>query len=640
MFLTKKKYNNLVDEIVRRLVKKIDSTQDTSSLTEVFETKSVSLDDDKKRIAYALNLCTVSVSQIIDYDDIYILEQEYDAILNNLNLQNFEKHESLLRVLKQILDVITFFKIQEGDKKLMEKNYQHRMKNAIWSAVPNLSIIFSGGNPLTMALSVATQIGTGYMNYRRAKSQIILEKEEQSWKLQQTAMEQFNGLRRELFETAWRLSDAYKFDDKYRLTEKQITRYNAILLDPDALRRFERLDVISDTFRAFPPFWYYKATAAKEIYHKYQIENPGTSETYKQKALDAYQEFENIYVKFMREDVIAASCTIDHISLLDMVKDREKIKKLLTQTIDLAGDNFDVLQICILIYLGLNEIQEAKLIIRKLVNEDYNIGLNGLLLSRIYCKHDKNRAEYDILEKRIGKNNVMPWFDDDDESAKNYITYRKKDAMWRFNEFLVDITLKHQRALNNSLHCNYVKPKDKIEWFLKNIDIIELLVNTLNNYFKELVDVGIFIQHDGENTKGWDEYFQEQISNISRKIKTFASDYTEVKKFIKRDKDLVLKGMKFAFEKSLRIDQIIYKCDLKNFVLEFKNDLFKKYNDNFSVKSAESADQIIVLLDKWYNANNIVIPIMSNIENESIIKRTQKQENVYFDYNDFIEDEE
>ena len=39
---------------------------------------------EKLKAAYALNMCTVSVSQIVDYNDEYILEQEYEAILNNL----------------------------------------------------------------------------------------------------------------------------------------------------------------------------------------------------------------------------------------------------------------------------------------------------------------------------------------------------------------------------------------------------------------------------------------------------------------------------------------------------------------------------------------------------------------------------
>ena len=56
-------------------------------------------DDNKFRAAYALNMCAVSVSQIIDYNDTYILNQEYDAVLNNLNLEKMLKDEALLNVI-------------------------------------------------------------------------------------------------------------------------------------------------------------------------------------------------------------------------------------------------------------------------------------------------------------------------------------------------------------------------------------------------------------------------------------------------------------------------------------------------------------------------------------------------------------
>ena len=57
--------------------------------------KDIYTEEDKKRAAYALNMCTVSVSQIVDYADINILEQEYEAILNNLNLEQMPKDEAL-----------------------------------------------------------------------------------------------------------------------------------------------------------------------------------------------------------------------------------------------------------------------------------------------------------------------------------------------------------------------------------------------------------------------------------------------------------------------------------------------------------------------------------------------------------------
>ena len=70
---------------------------------------------DQLKAAYALNLWTVSISQIIDYNDVNILEQEYNTIMNNLNLENMPKDEALLDVIKEILDEITNLRLNEGD---------------------------------------------------------------------------------------------------------------------------------------------------------------------------------------------------------------------------------------------------------------------------------------------------------------------------------------------------------------------------------------------------------------------------------------------------------------------------------------------------------------------------------------------
>ena len=163
--------------------------------------------EEKLKAAYALNLCTVSVSQIVDYNDVYILEQEYDAILNNLNLKEIPKDEALLRILSELLNVITFFRIQNIKKKKIEEKYQQRIKDAIWSAIPNFSVIVSG-SPFAIAYSLATQIGTGYMNYRREKNQAVTAKKDAEIELQITAIEQLNALKRELFTAAWRLADS------------------------------------------------------------------------------------------------------------------------------------------------------------------------------------------------------------------------------------------------------------------------------------------------------------------------------------------------------------------------------------------------------------------------------------------------
>lgn len=374
--------------------------------------KTESLDaNEKKKAAYALNLCAMSISQIIDYNDSYILEQEYDAILNNLNLQNYIKDEALLDIYKRLLETISKCRINEATRQFIEEKYQHRMRDAIWAAVPNLQVILAGGTPVQMAIIAAQQVGIGYMNYRRNKSQYALDKAEDELKVQIWAIEMFHSLRQSLFEAAWKLADKFDYDDVLRLTEKQIREYNDILMDADPYRRFERLDDRSTDFEAFPPFWYYKGNAAKDVFLNTDYKEE-FREKFKIEAIDAYQKFYDVHEEFLKEDVFAAACTLEHISLLSVKDNQDEITNLLAKTQKFARNNYDILQMCVPVYTALGRIDEATRILRKLINEQYNLSMNGPLLSRIYYNANK-KNEFDVLKARIGEEYVLPWSDDD-----------------------------------------------------------------------------------------------------------------------------------------------------------------------------------------------------------------------------------
>lgn len=372
--------------------------------------------DEKIKAAYALNMCTVSVSQIIDYNDLYILEQEYDAILNNLNLKEMPKDEALLRTITELLNVITFFRIQEIKKSQIEKKYQRRIKNAIWSAVPNISVIASG-NPVAIAFSLATQIGTGYMNYRREKSNAAVEKEDAEIELQITAIEQFNALKRELFTTAWRLADEYDFDDEWRLTEKQIKQYNEILLDNNEYRKYARLEAISDKFAAYPPFWYFFGHTANyiaETARKQIAQNePAILEIVETYSGLAKKHYEHYYTltknSILREDQLTASCALEYVDLLwnEGEKNLDKIYKLLKLAEKMSPNSFDIIQLCAISYLKIGESDDAARLLKILVNEEYNSTANAKLLSRVYVSKyissgDKRAySDYQLLTTQV-----------------------------------------------------------------------------------------------------------------------------------------------------------------------------------------------------------------------------------------------
>lgn len=370
-------------------------------------------DEEKRKAAYALNLCTVSVSQIVDYHDLAFLEHEYDAILNNLNLEEMPKDEALLRILKQLLDVITFFRMQEGDKNLLDREYRQRMKDAIWSATPNFGGIIAL-DPVSAAISLASQVGIGYMNYRKEKAKLGLEQEKAMWQLQRSAMEQFNGLRRELFDTAWRLADEYNFPDRYRITERQITQYNKILMDPDPLKRYERLEYVEDKFVAYPPYWYYRGSAANSVFQA-ELYGDALRARYKEKATESFDRFLAYTERnLLREDQLVAACALEY---FDLTEDTEKKCALLARAKEAAGNAYDVLQLCALSELKLGERDNAKKLLRMLVNENYNTEVNAQLLSRLYVAEavqeggahwDEANDAYRTLRGRAGDVVLFP----------------------------------------------------------------------------------------------------------------------------------------------------------------------------------------------------------------------------------------
>ena len=459
---------------------------------EVSQVSTLMQQDEKTKVAYALNLCAVSISQIIGSKDLVVLKQERESILNNLNLQNFVKHPALLDALKRILDTITYLEIQAGDLSFIEDDYQNNLKNAIWSAVPSPGAFLAGGDPVSIALAVAAQIGTGYMNYRRNKSQYARDKDKSTWELRKHELEQLYGLRAQLFEAAWMLSADFDFDDRFRLTEKQLSRLSEALLEEDALKRFERLDVMSEKFAAFPPFWYYKGNAAMEIYRdsekKEEERKYGAfSSAYKDEALKAYSAFHASHFEFLREDIVAASCCVEHISLLDPSSERAQIDELLQKALRLAGDNYDVLQQIVLVNLRQGNFEAVIAPLREMIANEYNVGLNGMLLTQIYNNAGK-KLEFEKLKIIAGADKIGEWGQKADDFQKNLrekqVTQMSKALDAMLDRLLKLLTL---NKLNSDIYAEFdgIMRKLKLQCS-KNEEFVQQL-ETLRIGFRNVI---------------------------------------------------------------------------------------------------------------------------------------------------------
>ena len=408
-------------------------------------------EDDEKRkkglqAVYALNLCMVSLSQIVDYADINVLKQEYDSILNNLNLEVMPKDEALLTAIKQILDTCHFYILHQKDKDLLAKKQELRLSNALGKAVSGgVFAIFSTPNPWAIAVSAATMVGVAAVRYKTERRKAMLENEIEAWELEKTALEQLHNLRRTLFETAWRLSKEYGFADNLRLTEAQIKNYNEILTDPDPQSRFERLALIKNNFGAYPLFWYYLGRAAMEaaelflpsderqrnlgcgvdvnvdvvgaflnVETRALVNDPKSHDEalsfyqlYRGEAKVAFNKFKHFdddsdtgvkLKNLLREDVVSASAWLDASDFCESSK--EELQHV-ERAYALAGTNVELLQTCAFRYLKLYHnamvskdslskddakicVVRAEDCLRKLISADVRAELNGRALGMLY----------------------------------------------------------------------------------------------------------------------------------------------------------------------------------------------------------------------------------------------------------------
>lgn len=306
--------------------------------------------NDQLKAAYALNLCTVSIAQIVDYNDIGILMQEYDNILNNLNIEKMPKDDALLETFKRIIDTIDSCYISAEDKKLIDAEYQNRMKNAVWSAVPRLGLIFATGNPIAIAMNLATQVGISYMNYRRNKAEYQQGQEREYWQIEKSDLEMISGLRQSLFETSWQLAKTYNFPDEYRLTNQQVKDYNSTLLEDNPFKRYNGLSSMKDKFQAYPHFWYQMGSTANSIYRSKDLDISDSMRTmYKERAIECFEHYRKLNkFNLLRQDAITSAWALEYIDLLDLndENDREKARELLGEAEAHAGNANDVLELC------------------------------------------------------------------------------------------------------------------------------------------------------------------------------------------------------------------------------------------------------------------------------------------------------
>ena len=281
-------------------------------------------DQTQLQVLQSLNLIAVSLTHIMTYNDKVVLDQEYNTIINNLNLSNIPDAD-IITLLQELMDLLISSKIQDHERDYIltrfDKNVQNELKNRVRSRIFNTDMVL---NPYAGVLTAVLSTGSFYFNYRSQMDAYAKEKEEGKWAIEAKTMQDINSFYKKLLKYSWELMRRYNLPDEWRLNEKQLSDYTDILKESDLDRRYRKLKRIENSFQKFPPYWYYRGQAAQEI---------GKND----EAIDCFNQFQQINQRILRKDPYAASVAM----CKTMLKVEQSDPDMLKSDLDLILANSD-----------------------------------------------------------------------------------------------------------------------------------------------------------------------------------------------------------------------------------------------------------------------------------------------------------
>ena len=219
---------------------------------------------DPQHTMLALNMAIVSIHRIISTQDRIILDQEYNTIINKLALRNIESDYELTGLYAELMNFITGKGLRQEEAKRFQERYDRREQ---WQIIDTLSGIRAyGGNLWSWLGSLATSCVSSYFSYQSSKAELLEGLEGDLWQLKKEEIEDCNELQVKLLNSSWNLLRQYKLPDEYRLTQESLNSYYKAVNESDPSKRLRMLRVrnVERNFQVYPPYWYYRAKAAKE----------------------------------------------------------------------------------------------------------------------------------------------------------------------------------------------------------------------------------------------------------------------------------------------------------------------------------------------------------------------------------------
>jgi len=352
-----------------------DAPSNKTSISKNTETQNA------RNAVMALNHMHKSLNKIVLYNDQIILEDEYDNIINNINLTAINDEE-IVDLVTRLMDTLSAFKLSELEKKEFEAKYEEDLNDAL-----KTTLIGSGDTIVTMnPVEVLLNTRNAYMNYQQTINSAKEELDRSQWQLKKDAISELNVIRKEFLVTYWKLMKKYNMPDKWRITEKQLTRLVTILKENDENKKFRQLERLKNEFSVSPGYWYELSLAAHRINNK-------------EAALNALAQYESLDDQLLRHNARYGLMLSNKASYLDSVTQKNEIRTILEKIHEVDPINSKSKLFLAIEYELIGDTKMAESLLNENIDDNFLSDLSKKLKLDLYIQEkDLNNYEATIKE--------------------------------------------------------------------------------------------------------------------------------------------------------------------------------------------------------------------------------------------------
>ena len=217
-----------------------------------------------------MNYCINSITNVIHYKSMPLLEHEIDQLLNNLTMEQIVGLYEVQSFRSTMIEKISALQITEEEKEVMKRVQEMKRENLLYQSIsnslnPTLLLTGGGNNAKQLTFMAIVSVARTVVEYKSASNEANIEELQAMWKYRKADLENFAELRQKALDLVYDLFQKYGLNESDRLTEATSTLFSQIIAEEDPHARIRKLLDNRHTFQGTADYYYYLGMAYTDI---------------------------------------------------------------------------------------------------------------------------------------------------------------------------------------------------------------------------------------------------------------------------------------------------------------------------------------------------------------------------------------